>query len=151
MQTTGIYFLRAKKRLPIFLLGAFILILLTKLLAQTASDDSGAGKSAGTAGSVPASAPKIALGSKTGSPSGATGPASAPSSPAAQNPQSPNALPTIIVIGKLNQARQKIVSGLGATVYTIDQNEIQAQGNNVPVSKLALRFPGVSQFVNTSK
>lgn len=56
-------------------------------------------------------------------------------------------MPEITVIGKLDQSRQEIVPSLGATVYTIDQNEIDSltQGNNIPFSKLVLRFPGVSQ------
>lgn len=53
----------------------------------------------------------------------------------------------VTVVGKLDQQRQEIVPSLGATVYTIDQQEIQdfTQGNNIPFDKLVLRFPGVSQ------
>ena len=56
-------------------------------------------------------------------------------------------MPQITVVGKLDQARQEIVPDLGATVYTIDRPEIEdlTQGDNVPISKLVLRFPGVSQ------
>jgi TonB-dependent receptor-like protein len=56
-------------------------------------------------------------------------------------------LPEVTVIGQLDQDRQQIVPSLGATVYTIDQQDIEnlTQGENVPFSKLVLRFPGVSQ------
>jgi hypothetical protein len=59
----------------------------------------------------------------------------------------PVQLQPIVVVGKLNAARQEIVPSLGATVYTIGPSEIQglARGDNVPFSKLVLRFPGVSQ------
>jgi outer membrane cobalamin receptor len=47
----------------------------------------------------------------------------------------------------LDEARQRIVPSLGATVYTIDAPEIAdlTEGDNVPFGKLALRLPGVSQ------
>jgi hypothetical protein len=53
----------------------------------------------------------------------------------------------ITVVGQLDRARQAIMPSLGATVSTIDENDIETltQGDNVPVSKLVLRFPGVSQ------
>ena len=56
-------------------------------------------------------------------------------------------MPEVTVVGQLDQARQEIVPSLGATVYTIDQQEIQnlTAGNNIPFSKLVLRLPGVSQ------
>ena len=56
-------------------------------------------------------------------------------------------MPEIIVIGQLDVVRQEIVPSLGATVYTVDQQEIQnlTQGDNIPFSKLVLRLPGVSQ------
>jgi outer membrane receptor protein involved in Fe transport len=59
----------------------------------------------------------------------------------------PAQMQEVTVVGKLDQQRQEIVPSLGATVYTIDQQEIQdlTQGNNIPFSKLVLRFPGVSQ------
>ncbi len=52
-----------------------------------------------------------------------------------------------MVVGQLDQARQQIVPSLGATVYTVDQQDIEnlSQGENIPFSKLLLRFPGVSQ------
>ncbi|MEZ0297634.1 MAG: TonB-dependent receptor [Candidatus Methylacidiphilales bacterium] len=59
----------------------------------------------------------------------------------------PVTLEAVTVFGQLDEARQKIVPSLGATVYSIDQTQIQsqAQGENVPFNKLLLRFPGVSQ------
>ena len=53
----------------------------------------------------------------------------------------------VTVVGQLDQARQQIVPSIGATVYTIDQQDIEdlSQGENVPFSKLVLRLPGVSQ------
>ncbi len=56
-------------------------------------------------------------------------------------------LAPIVVVGQLDQARQQIVPSLGATVYTVDQQDIEnlSQGENIPFSKLLLRFPGVSQ------
>ena len=56
-------------------------------------------------------------------------------------------MPVITVVGRLDQDRQTISPSLGATVYTIDQQEIQdlTQGDNIPFSKLVLRLPGVSQ------
>jgi outer membrane receptor protein involved in Fe transport len=59
----------------------------------------------------------------------------------------PVKLQEVTVVGQLDQTRQEIVPSLGATVYTIDQREIQnqSQGSNVPFNKLVLRLPGVSQ------
>jgi len=69
--------------------------------------------------------------------------------PASSPPASsrPILLPQITVVGQLDQARQAIVPGLGATVYSVDQQDIQdlTGGVNLPFSKLVLRFPGVSQ------
>jgi hypothetical protein len=65
--------------------------------------------------------------------------------PAASN--QPAQLPEVTVVGQLDQARQQIVPSLGATVYTVDQQDIQdlTAGENIPFSKLVLRLPGVSQ------
>ena len=67
--------------------------------------------------------------------------------PAPTGANQPVQMPEVTVIGQLDQARQQIVPSLGATVYTIDQQDIQdlTQGDNIPFSKLVLRFPGVSQ------
>lgn len=56
-------------------------------------------------------------------------------------------MPEVTVVGQLDQARQQIVPSLGATEYTIGQEEIQdlTAGDNIPLGKLVLRFPGVSQ------
>ena len=56
-------------------------------------------------------------------------------------------MPEVTVVGQLDVARQEIVPSLGATVYTVDQQEIQdlTQGDNIPIGKLVLRLPGVSQ------
>jgi hypothetical protein len=67
--------------------------------------------------------------------------------PAPTGSNQPVQLPEVTVVGQLDQARQQIVPSLGATVYTIDQQDIEdlSQGENIPFSKLLLRFPGVSQ------
>jgi len=67
--------------------------------------------------------------------------------PALAGENQPVRMPEVTVIGQLDVARQEIVPSLGATVYTIDQREIQdlTQGDNITLPKLALRFPGVSQ------
>jgi hypothetical protein len=70
-----------------------------------------------------------------------------PSIPQASTVPPVQQMQEITVVGQLDQARQQIVPSLGATVYTIDQQDIQdlSQGENIPFSKLLLRFPGVSQ------
>ncbi|HEV3270959.1 MAG TPA: TonB-dependent receptor [Candidatus Methylacidiphilales bacterium] len=67
--------------------------------------------------------------------------------PAPAGANQPVQMPEITVVGQLDQARQAIVPSLGATVYTIDQQDIEdlTQGDNIPFSKLVLRLPGVSQ------
>ena len=59
----------------------------------------------------------------------------------------PVQLDTVTVVGQLDDARQRIVPATGATVYSIGQDQIDSltQGDNIPLSKLVLRFPGVSQ------
>jgi len=59
----------------------------------------------------------------------------------------PSTLAEVTVVGDLDASRQWIVPNTGATVYSIDQDQIDSltQGDNVPFSKLVLRFPGVSQ------
>jgi outer membrane receptor for ferrienterochelin and colicin len=66
---------------------------------------------------------------------------------AAAPSRQPVQMEEVTVIGKLDQTRQEIVPSLGATVYTISQEDIQnlTQGENLPFSKLLLRLPGVSQ------
>jgi outer membrane cobalamin receptor len=71
----------------------------------------------------------------------------APTPSAEANQSSGQTLDTITVVGKLNEARDQIVPYLGATKYSIDQAQIQAQsqGDNAPFNQVILRAPGVSQ------
>ena len=56
-------------------------------------------------------------------------------------------LPTVTVIGQLDQEQEEIVPSLGATRYSIGSQEIDdlSEGDNISLSKLVLRFPGVSE------
>ena len=56
-------------------------------------------------------------------------------------------LGTVTVVGHLNEARSQIVPNLGATAYTINatQIEAQSQGANASFSQLILRAPGVAE------
>ena len=56
-------------------------------------------------------------------------------------------LGTVIVVGKLDQARSRILPELGASVYTHTQDQIQSQsqGDNAPLNQIILRSPGVVQ------
>ena len=51
------------------------------------------------------------------------------------------------VVGKLDVAREQIVPDLGATVYGISKDQIQAlpQGENAPLNQVLLRAPGMAQ------
>src|SRR5438876_1702985 len=53
----------------------------------------------------------------------------------------------VVVIGQLNEARDQIVPYLGATKYSIGQQQIQtqSQGSNAPFNQVILRAPGVAQ------
>ena len=53
----------------------------------------------------------------------------------------------VIVVGQLDQARDQIVPYLGATKYSIGQEQIQtqSQGSNAPFNQVILRAPGVAQ------
>jgi TonB dependent receptor len=53
----------------------------------------------------------------------------------------------VVVIGQLNEARDQIVPYLGATKYSIGQQQIQtqSQGSNAPFNEVILRAPGVAQ------
>jgi hypothetical protein len=64
-----------------------------------------------------------------------------------QDLKKPTSLDEVTVVGQLDEARQRIVPNTGATVYSMTQDQIrgQAQGDNVSLNKLLLRFPGVSQ------
>src|SRR6266446_3763859 len=53
----------------------------------------------------------------------------------------------VVVIGQLDTARDQIVPYLGATKYSIGQQQIQtqSQGSNAPFNQVILRAPGVAQ------
>ncbi|MGA8659939.1 MAG: TonB-dependent receptor, partial [Chthoniobacterales bacterium] len=53
----------------------------------------------------------------------------------------------VVVIGQLDTARDQIVPYLGATKYSIGQQQIQtqSQGPNAPFNQVILRAPGVAQ------
>ena len=63
-----------------------------------------------------------------------------------QNPSSTELNP-VVVIGQLDQVRDQIVPYLGATKYSIGQQQIQtqSQGANTPFNQVILRAPGVAQ------
>jgi len=56
-------------------------------------------------------------------------------------------LENVTVVGKLNEARNRIVPDLGATVYTQTAAQIaaQPQGENAPFNQVLLRTPGMAQ------
>ena len=57
-------------------------------------------------------------------------------------------LPEIDVVSKaLDISRNEILPSLGATEYTVTQEQIadQSQGDNAPINQTILRFPGVAQ------
>src|SRR5690242_15955841 len=66
--------------------------------------------------------------------------------PAPQTNQ-PTKLKEVEVIGNLNETREQIVPSLGASEYTITQDQIkdQAQGPNAPFNQVILRAPGSAQ------
>jgi hypothetical protein len=72
-------------------------------------------------------------------------PAASPA-PGGPNPSSTELNP-VVVIGQLDQARDQIVPYLGATKYSIGQQQIQtqSQGANAPFNQVILRAPGVAQ------
>ena len=53
----------------------------------------------------------------------------------------------VTVVGKLNQARSRILPDLGATAYTHTSEQItaQSQGANAPFNQVILRSPGVAE------
>lgn len=67
-----------------------------------------------------------------------------PSSPTTNNVTK---LETVTVVGQLNAKRSEIVPNLGATAYSINTNQIQAesQGENAPFNQVILRSPGVAE------
>jgi hypothetical protein len=60
---------------------------------------------------------------------------------------SSNQLNPVVVTGNLDQVRDQIVPYLGATKYTIGQQQIQSQsqGEDAPFNQVILRTPGVAQ------
>ena len=56
-------------------------------------------------------------------------------------------LGNVTVVGHLNQARNQILTSIGATSYTHTAADIQAQsqGENAPLSQVILRSPGVAE------
>src|SRR6202163_4397789 len=74
---------------------------------------------------------------------------SQPAASPAQSGQNPSSteLNPVVVIGQLDQARDQIVPYLGATKYSIGQQQIQtqSQGANTPFNPVILRAPGVAQ------
>lgn len=56
-------------------------------------------------------------------------------------------LPEVVVIGNLNQARNRIVPSLGGTEYTISTEQLnnQSQGVNSPFNQVLLRAPGMAE------
>ena len=137
MQTIGVY-LGAEVRLVLLVAAAVFApvdwVWGQSLLRPDAVTETASGNSSTNPPSVPGKT-KAAAGTKT------------PEAVPARSLQAPIQMQEITVIGQLDQSRQEIVPSLGATVYTIDQQEIQSltQGENLPFSKLVLRLPGVSQ------
>lgn len=60
---------------------------------------------------------------------------------------SPAGLGDITVVGKLQEARRQIVPELGATAYSVSQQQIEQepQGADAPFNQILLRTPGMAQ------
>ncbi|HEY4415805.1 MAG TPA: TonB-dependent receptor [Verrucomicrobiae bacterium] len=56
-------------------------------------------------------------------------------------------LGNVTVVGKLTQARDRISTDIGASAYTISQDQIAtiSQGNDAPLDQIILRAPGVAE------
>jgi outer membrane receptor protein involved in Fe transport len=56
-------------------------------------------------------------------------------------------LGNVTVVGQLDQARSQILPDLGATAYTINQDQIESgsRGGDAPFNDILLRAPGVAQ------
>jgi outer membrane receptor protein involved in Fe transport len=72
--------------------------------------------------------------------------------PAANSPQGEQNAPSseldrVVVTGQLDTVRDQIVPYLGATKYTIGQQQIQneSQGSNAPFNRVILQAPGVAE------
>jgi hypothetical protein len=138
MQTTGIYsFLRNQQKVLFFALAQYFV----SVMPSTAQSlDQPGSSTAGQAGSATAGQNKDSSVTLSGAETTTT-------KTAASMINQPVEMQEVTVVGKLDKTRQEIVPSTGATVYTIDQQDIQnlSQGDNIPFSKLLLRFPGVSQ------
>src|SRR5258708_749420 len=68
-----------------------------------------------------------------------------PGAPGSQTSTNVTQLPEVVVMGKLDEARNNIVAELGATAYTIEKEQInaQSQGANASFNQVLLRAPGV--------
>lgn len=78
--------------------------------------------------------------------SGADAPTGNPKPPASET-NAAVTLPTVLVTGDLNVARELIAPSLGAVSYTIGPSQIQtlSQGENTPFQQVLLQAPGVVQ------
>jgi len=78
--------------------------------------------------------------------SGATAPAGTDTA-SSNNTGQPVVLDTLVVSGELDQAREDILPGLGATSYMMDANQILnlPQGDDAPFNQVLLRAPGVAE------
>jgi len=56
-------------------------------------------------------------------------------------------LPPMLVSGDLDQARSQILPDLGATAYSLSQDQMNSisQGDNAPFNQVILRAPGVAE------
>src|ERR1700737_1834983 len=114
----------------------FLLLLLSNLYPSPVSSQTG-----------PSSGPDSIASGKTGN-SKRTAESQPAARPAQNGQNSPsNELTPVVVIGQLDQARDQIVPYLGATKYSIGQQQIQtqSQGASAPFNQVILRAPGVAQ------
>jgi hypothetical protein len=97
--------------------------------AQTSTDDSMIGGTANSAAARP-------------TPAATEPPKSGPTATS-----STNQLDQVVVTGNLDQVRDQIVPYLGATKYTIGQQQLQSQsqGDSASFNQVILRAPGVAQ------
>ncbi len=88
----------------------------------------------------------LACGGVAGAQTNST-PANVPAPPSSGGSTNVTKLEGVTVVGQLDQARSQIVPDLGATRYTLSQDQIIAgsQGDNAPLNQLILRAPGVAQ------
>ena len=89
----------------------------------------------------------IALGLAAMAGQAAWGQTNSPSANSASLTNNPTELGITTVVGNLNKARTQIMTSVGATVSTINAEQIQSlsQGENAPMNQVILRFPGVAE------